>query len=243
VETPAVHTDHVPTGGDVRECYARYPGTRLVALSRYHRSKFEGLKNIPVIYNGVDVESFPFNPEAGDYLVFLGHMIERKGPVEAIRAARKAGMPLVLAGPRPDEAYFEAEVAPLVDGRLVEYVGPVSAAERNELLSGAGALLFTSLFSEPFGLVMVEAMVCGTPVAALERCAVPEVVDRDATGFYARDADALAAIIPRTVALDRHRVRRQATRRFDYRRMAAEYEALYRRMAGRPAGGEALWVS
>lgn len=232
VETPVVHTDHVPTAGAIRAAYARYPEANIVAVSRYHRGRFEGLKDVPIIYNGVDTGSFPYREAGGDYLLFLGHMIERKGPVEAIRAAKEAGMPLILAGKGKDE-YFESEVRPLIDGRQVTYVGPVGIEERNELLSGAAALLFTSTRAEPFGLVMAEAMACGTPVAALERCAVPEIVDRDATGFYAKDVDGLARIIPKTVVLDRARVRRQAVRRFDYRRMAGEYEALYRRVSGK----------
>lgn len=232
VDTPALHTDHVPHGADVRGLYARYPETRIVAVSRYHREKFEGLEDVPIVYNGVDTDAFPFGPKGGDYLVFLGHMIERKGPVEAVAAAKKAGMRLVMAG-RVQDGYFEAKVRPLIDGRQIEYVGPVGIEERNELLSGAAALVFASAFAEPFGLVMVEAMVCGTPVVALERCAVPEIVDRGATGYYAADADGLADEIPKALALDRAHVREQATKRFDYRRMADEYEALYRRLSGK----------
>jgi glycosyltransferase involved in cell wall biosynthesis len=242
VETPALHTDHIPQTADVRALYARYPETRIIALSRYHRDKFEGLDDVPIVYNGVDTESFPFGEKGGDYLLFLGHMIERKGPVEAIKVARKAGMRLMMAGDARDGDYFNAKVKPLVDGRNVEYVGPVGVGERNELLAGAGALLFTSLYSEPFGLVMAEAMACGTPVAALERCAVPEVVDRGATGYYAQDADALASLIPKVLALDRAHVREQAQKRFDHRRMAGEYEALYNLAAGR-TGGVVRWFA
>lgn len=229
--TPALHTDHIPQSEGVRDFYARYPDTNLVALSRYHREKLGMTGEVPIIYNGIDTESFPFGEKGGDYLVFLGNMIERKGVVEAIRAAKEAGMRLVLAGKGGGE-YFESRVAPLVDGESVEYVGRVDAGERNELLSGAAAMLFTSLRAEPFGLVMVEAMACGMPVAALERCAVPEIVDRGATGYYVEDADDLASIIPKTIALDRAHCREQAQKRFDYRRMTDEYETLYRRLAG-----------
>jgi glycosyltransferase involved in cell wall biosynthesis len=241
VRTPALHTDHIPQTGNVRAVYTRYPDAHIVALSRYHRDKFEGLEDVPIVYNGVDTGSFPYGEKGGDYLLFLGHMIERKGPVEAIEVARKAGMRLVMAGDARD-GYFDAKVKPLVDGKLVEYVGPVGIEERNELLAGAGALLFTSLYSEPFGLVMVEAMACGTPVAALERCAVPEIVDRGATGYYARDAGSLAAMIPEVLALDRAHVREQAQKRFDHRRMTGEYEALYNLAAGR-SGGVVRWFA
>jgi glycosyltransferase involved in cell wall biosynthesis len=236
VDTPLVHTDHIPQSDDIRSCYARYPEACVVAVSRYHSKKFESLDDVPIIYNGIDTDAFPFGAEPGDYLVFLGQMIARKGPVEAIRVAKEAGMRLILAG-RADKEFFDAKVAPLIDGRQIEYVGRVDIEERNELLSGAAALVFTSRYLEPFGLVMAEAMACGTPVAALERCAVPEIVDRDATGFYAQDVDSLAALIPRTVALDRAHVREQATKRFDYRRMASEYETLYRRLADKEIRG------
>jgi glycosyltransferase involved in cell wall biosynthesis len=242
VDTPALHTDHVPQTKTLRETYARYPGTRLVALSRYHREKFWGLEDVSIVYNGIDTDAFPFSPRAGDYLLFLGHLIDRKGPVEAIEAARAAGMPLVLAGKAGNGDYFEEKVKPLIDGKRVRYVGPVGVEERNELLSGAAALLFTSLRAEPFGLVMAEAMACGTPVVALERCAVPEIVDRGATGYYAEDPGDLAALVPEAVALDRAHCREQATKRFDHRRMADEYEALYRRLSGKelPAGPREL---
>lgn len=228
----ALHTDHVPTGENVRSIYARYPETKIAAVSRYHRRKFADIVDVPIVYNGIDVGSFPFNPKSGNYLVFLGHLIERKGPVQAIRAAKEAGMPLVLAG-STDEDYYNAEIRPLVDGRQIEYVGPVGVEERNELLSNAAALLFPSSFAEPFGLVMVEAMACGTPVVALERCAVPEIVDRGATGYYAADAQSLASLIPRAMALDRAHIREQAALRFCHRRMTDEYETIYRRLAGK----------
>jgi glycosyltransferase involved in cell wall biosynthesis len=238
---PTVHTSHLPIGGGVRADYARYPEVCTVAVSRHEAVKFEGMET-PVVYNGIDTESFPFGEGGGDYLVFLGHLIERKGPVAAIRTAKEAGMPLVMAG-RGSGEYFEREVAPLIDGEEIRHVGPVGAAERNELLSGAGALLFTSPFAEPFGLVMVEAMACGTPVVALERCAVPEIVDRKATGFYAKDVDSLAALVPEALALDRSHCREQARKRFDHRRMADEYEALYKRLTGRAAKGEGWWLA
>lgn len=227
VDTPVVHTDHLPTQPDVARCYARYPELRVVALSAWHRRKLRMVPDVSVIHNGVNIASFPLGPSRGDYLLFLGHLIARKGPVEAIRAARKAGMRLVLAG-KGDGEYFESEVAPLIDGEAVIHVGHVGIAERNRLLAGAAALVFTSLSAEPFGLVLVEAMACGTPVVALDRCAVAEIVEPGVTGFLAADAEALADAIPVAIELDRALVREEAQRRFDYRHMTDEYERLYR---------------
>ncbi len=226
VRTPVAHTCHINPNRDIISAYARYPEAQLVAVSRYHRSKFKQIPGIPVIYNGVDTGAFPFSPARGDYLLFLGHLIEKKGPVEAIQIARRVGMRLVMAGHGDD--YFRAKVTPLIDGRLIEYVGPVGVKERDELLAGAGALLFPINHSEPFGLVLIEAMACGTPVAATERCAVPEIVESGVTGHYAPDVDSLASLIPATLTLDRARVRQRVEARFNHHRMADEYESLYR---------------
>lgn len=230
VDTPVVHTYHVLPDDDVVRGYARYPEARIAAISHYQRRALASIPDVVVVHHGVDTEAFPFRPVGGDYLLFLGRIIPHKGPVEAIRLARGAGMRLVLAGPR-DEDYFAAEVAPLIDGRWVRYVGPVNARERNALLAGAAALLYPVIVPEPFGLVMVEAMACGTPVLALGRGAVPEIVDNGVTGYHACNLESLAACLPDALALDRARVREMAVARFDARRMADDYVALYRRLA------------
>lgn len=230
VTTPVLHTDHIPTERDLVRCYAGYPETRVVALSEYHRRKLAPLQDVAVVHNGIDTAAFPFQAEGGDYLLFLGHLIPRKGPVEAIQVARRADTRLVLAGEGSGD-YFSSQVAPLIDGRRVEHVGHVNVAERNALLAGAAALLFTSASAEPFGLVLIEAMACGTPVAALNRCAVTELVDVGLTGFYADDVEGLAARVPDVLALDRRLVRAAAERRFDVSRMVDGYERLYRTLA------------
>jgi glycosyltransferase involved in cell wall biosynthesis len=138
-------------------------------------------------------------------------------------------MRLVLAGPAAD-AYVAGTIAPLIDGRLVEYIGPVYGKERNDLLAGASALLYPITASEPFGLVPIEAMACGTPVAAIDRGAVPEIVENGITGYATADLESLAQVMPEVVALDRVRVRQRAVERFDYRRMVSGYESVYRRL-------------
>jgi glycosyltransferase involved in cell wall biosynthesis len=230
VGTPVVHTYHILPDPDIVRAYARYPEARLVAISRYQRSKLVDIPEVPVIYHGVDFDAFPFQASGGEYLLFLGRMSGAKGTLQAIEVAKAVGMRLVLAGPGDDE-FFEAHVAPAIDGQFVDYVGPVGIEERNRLLAGAAALLYPIAVSEPFGLVMVEAMACGTPVAALDRGAVRDIIEIGRTGYYAADAESLAVQIPDTLALDRARVRQQAIQRFDYRRMTDEYEALYRRLA------------
>jgi glycosyltransferase involved in cell wall biosynthesis len=216
---------------DVLSAYARYPQVRVVAVSEFQRSQLEGLANVTVIRNGIETRAFPFGAGPGEYLLFLGRMIEDKGPAEAIRVASEIGMPLVMAGPGSE--HFDTEVAPLVDGERVRHLGPVSVEERNELLAGAAALLFPVVYPEPFGLVTVEAMACGTPVAATRLGAVPEIVEEGVTGSCADSPAELAQATTRALALDRARVRERAVERFDYHRMVDAYEELYARVAAR----------
>ncbi len=229
-QTPVVHTYHVLPNEDHARCFARYREAHVVALSRYQRRSFRRSESVAVVPHGIDTAAFPFKRRGGDYLLFLGRMTGRKGPVHAIRLARSAGMRLVLAGELEDEEFFEKSVSPLVDGRQVEYAGAVHGARRNALLAGAAALLYPIREPEPFGLVVVEALACGTPVLALKRGAVPELIEPGVTGFYANDLGSLAGHLPAALALDRSRIRREAVARFDYHRMTDDYLRLYRRV-------------
>ncbi len=184
-----------------------------------------------VIYNAVPVDRFPFGPEvpAEAPLVFLGRIEHIKGTHVAIAAARVAGRRLVVAGPVAAEhqRYFDAEIAPHVDGQSVVYVGPVDDRAKGELLAGAAALLMPVLWEEPFGIVMAEALSCGTPVIGFGRGAVPEVVDEGRTGFVCATLDDMADRIGRIGELDRTACRRAAESRFSTRAMVTAYEGLY----------------
>ena len=231
VPTPVVHTYHVQLGPEVLEGFRRYPEAQLVAISEFQRSELENIDHVPVIHNGVDVEAFPFSYQRGDYLAFLGRMIPSKGAAEAVRVARELDMPLFMAGPSTD--WFESEVRGSVDGELIRYLGPIDTAGRNELLGGAAALLYPITYPEPFGLVMVEAMACGTPIAAFGVGAVPEIVEQGLGGCWVAPGEGLGDAVQSAVKLDRGTVRQSAVERFDFRRMVDAYERLYRRVAGR----------
>jgi len=145
----------------------------------------------------------------------------------------------VLAGPAENRDYFDRQLAPQIDGRDIRYAGPVGMTERNAFLAGAAALIYPIIEPEPFGLVLAEAMACGTPVVARGLGAVPEVVDEGVTGYAPRDGEPLDGRIRDALMLDRAAVRDAAVARFDYRRMADEYEAVYQRLVVPPAGGPA----
>jgi glycosyltransferase involved in cell wall biosynthesis len=230
VDTPNVHTHHVHVEPGVIKAYGRVPQVHLVAVSAYHAQAYAGCPNVELIPHGIETAAFPFGSSGGDYLLFLGRMIRDKGPAQAIEIARRAEMPLVLAGPAEDG--FDEHVAPLIDGRDVQYVGRVGTAERDRLLAGAAALVYPLLYPEPFGLVPVEAMACGTPVLATDIGAVPELVEAGRTGYLASSWEGLADLVAPALELDRRQIRERAEQRFDFRRMVDRHEALYRRLAG-----------
>src|SRR5437016_3132035 len=211
--TPVVHTHHVEVNPDVREAYGRYPEVHLVVASEFQRSTLGGLPNVTVVPHGIDTGAFPFGAQAGDYLLFLGRMIADKGPIHAVEAAQALDMPLLLAGPGGD--HYEADVAPLVDGDRGQYLGRISPTRRDALLAGAAALLFPAVYPEPFGLVMIEAMACGTPVLAVGIGAVPELVEPGLTGYLADSWEGLAELVAPAIELGRRTIRDRALERFD----------------------------
>jgi len=187
------------------------------------------------VHNGCDFAAYDANFERGQYLAFLGRLSPEKNPLGAIKIARACGLPIVLAG-QPMNAnenrYFEAEIKPQIDGDQVRWVGGVNHVQKNGLLRNAAALLFPIQWEEPFGLVMIEAMACGTPVVAHRRGSVEEVVDAGITGFHASVLDALPELVPQALALDRGKVREHAQTRFGFSAMVDAYESLYRSKAG-----------
>jgi glycosyltransferase involved in cell wall biosynthesis len=207
----------------------RYPGVRLAAISQ---AQTQGLRaGIPVVYNACDFGAYALTPEPGNYLAFLGRMSPQKNPAGAIELARKAGLPIVLAGePQSDKekAYFEQIVRPLLKEPGVEYLGGANFEQKCRLLGGAAALVFPITWPEPFGLVMIEAMACGTPVLALKNGSVPELVEPGVTGYFADDLPALEKLLAPTLALDRAQVRAAAAQRFDMPRLVDDYLRLYR---------------
>jgi glycosyltransferase involved in cell wall biosynthesis len=191
------------------------------------------------IYNCVDTAQYNWCPRVADDapLVFLGRLEAIKGAHLAIEIARQAGRKLVLAGNRVEAGdntgYFEAQVAPHIDGQTVTYIGPVDDAAKNDVLGKAAALVMPIVWDEPFGIVMAEAMACGTPVIGFARGSVPEVVQNGATGFVVHDVAEAAAAVAQLSQIDRGRVRAECEQRFDFRPITAQYERLYQQLVER----------
>lgn len=225
---PTIVTVHGPVSGWMRRVYASLRDVSLVAISDAQRRAAPDLPWVSTVHNGIDVDSYPFGSEKDDYLLFLGRMNPEKGVVEAIDVARRLGRRLVIAAKCSDPgeiSYFERHVEPRLDG--AQYVGDVQGQEKEDLLAHATALLFPIQWEEPFGLVMVEAMACGTPVLALRRGSVPEVVRDGVSGFVCDDLDEMADAFWRLDELSKRHIREDA-RRFDASRMVEGYVATYR---------------
>lgn len=232
--TPIVQTlHHAPSEHEVA-LWSAYPEAPFVAISEEQARCMAGLYIAGVVYHGLDTSAFAFRAEPDDYLVFLGRFTEGKGVLQAINVARRAGMRLLLAAAETD--FYRQRVAPEVDGRQIVYVGEVNHEEKVALLGGARALIYPVQTAEPFGLVLTEAMACGTPVAALACGAVPELVDEHVTGGAFATIDALVDGLPHVLALDRARVRQTAVERFGIDRMVDGYLEVYSRLVGARAG-------
>jgi glycosyltransferase involved in cell wall biosynthesis len=237
--TPAVHTLHGQFTPSTAAFYARHARkATLVAISRTQLATSpQGLGEIDVIPNPIDVRSWPMREHKDDYLLWIGRMTADKGPHRAIAAARKAGVPLVLAGViQPgQQAFFDREVAPHIDGQRVRFLGEVGGSLKQSIFAGARALLMPIRWAEPFGMVMVEALVCGTPVIAFREGAASELVVQGKTGFLVEDEQELAAAVnelPRITARD---CRMWVSEHCDVDVVAAAYESTYRSIAVRHA--------
>jgi glycosyltransferase involved in cell wall biosynthesis len=207
--------------------YAKYNGrTSYVAISDADRHP--ALNYVATIHHGIDTGSFAFQSSPGSYLAFFGRIHPDKGVVGAIEAAERAGIPLQIGGIIQDEQYFEREVAPRLDGERVKYIGSVRAEDRSSFLGGAMALLHLIDFNEPFGFSVVEAMACGTPVIAVDRGSMGELISDGITGMLVADAAAGAAAVARIGELDRGKIHSEAIARFGCDRMVDQYEAVYR---------------
>jgi len=235
LEAPLVHTLHGPFTGDTAGFYQRHwSKVHVVAISETQKASAPpGVRIASVVPNPIDAGEWPFTPDKDEYVLWVGRMAEVKGPHRAIAAAREAGVPLRLGGVvQPgQEAFFAAEVEPHVDGEQVDYVGEIGGTRKKELFARARALLMPIRWAEPFGMVMVEAMACGTPVIAFPEGAASDIVRDGETGFLVGDEHEMAQALGRLDEIDPRACRRQVMESYDVEQVAAAYEDVYRRAA------------
>jgi glycosyltransferase involved in cell wall biosynthesis len=244
-----VTTNHGPFNGELLDIYrSMVPRVSVIAISQSQASHATGMPIARVIHHGVEPEEFPEGKGNGGYFLFLGRMAPDKGARRAALVARQAGVPLLIAAKMREPLefeYFEEQVKPLLGGEI-EFVGEVGGDQKLELLGDARALLNPIRWVEPFGLVMIEALACGTPVLTFPQGAAPEIVDHGITGFLCDDRDAMAEAVHHVDELDRSACRTAVEERFSYDRMVAEHLDLFESLlnpsrAPRPTGaGELL---
>jgi glycosyltransferase involved in cell wall biosynthesis len=240
VSSPTVTTLHgrldLP---DLPRLYARFPAMPVISISDSQRVPLPAASWAGTVYNAVDTHRLHYEPRGGTYLAWLGRISPEKGLHHAIRIAQQAGIPLKIGARLPlrdtsdpnvraDWDYYLNRVKPLLNNPGIEFVGEIGEAEKSAFLGGAMALLNPIDWPEPFGLVMAEALACGTPVVARRRGSVPEVITHGLTGLIGEDDSELATLCTRLHELDRADCRREALRRFSPRAMVDGYEAIYR---------------
>ncbi|HJO66731.1 MAG TPA: glycosyltransferase family 4 protein [Sphingomonas sanguinis] len=231
VDTPMVTTIHGFSSERIMPMYEPYQDrVHYVAISDADRHP--RLRYADTIHHGIPIEDFPFDPEGSEDFLFFGRIHPDKGAAEAVAVAQAAGRRLVMAGIVQDQGYWEREVRPHVDDDRIVYRGPVGGSERTATLGAAKALLHLINFDEPFGLSVIEAMACGTPVIAIRRGSMPELIEDGVTGFLVDNVEQAIAAVDRIGEIDRAACRKAAATRFSVDRMADRYLALYRSILG-----------
>jgi glycosyltransferase involved in cell wall biosynthesis len=230
--TPLVYTVHHAQEPPLSRYYASFPETEFVAISSDQCRRERGLDWCTVVHHGLDAQRYEWRDRAEAYVCFVGRLAREKGPVTAIDAAARAGVPIQVAGAihPTDQSYGEAKVLPRLNAPGVTWLGPIGMDRKVPLLRDARALLAPIEWNEPFGLIVIEALLSGCPVVGFGRGSLPELIDHGQTGFLAAsEGDMVELIRPggRVDALDRRRIREIATRRFERARMVADYERVY----------------
>jgi glycosyltransferase involved in cell wall biosynthesis len=255
VSTPTVTTLHgrldLP---DLPRLYGHFPDMPLISISNSQRAPLPEARWVGTVYNGIDLTTHPFHPQRGDYLAFLGRITPDGGLDRAVHIARRAGLPIKIAAPMPlansddpmtrqDRAYYEAVIARLFRAPGVEYIGELDDSSRADFLGNALGLLFPIDWPEPFGLVMAEALACGTPVVARRRGSVPEVLTDGVNGLMGETDLELAQLCGQLERLSRASCRAAAEQRFSVQAMVHGYETVYQRLMLARATDMAPWMT
>ena len=227
IDQPVVYTVHHPYEQALSDFYAHFPQIHYVAISEFQRS-LEAMPRCQAIHHGIHLSDYRFQHKKQQYLSFIGRLAPVKGPHLAIEVAKKTGIPLKIAGEIQPmyKSYFESEIKPQIDGRFIEYIGEADLATKNELLGNSLAMLFPIQWNEPFGLVMIEAMACGTPVIGLNYGSVPEVVRDEVSGFVCETVDQMVERV-RNLSISPLLVHEYVRENFSVEVMTKKYLELY----------------
>ncbi len=232
VTTPIINTIHGFSSPRILPVYKKY-NNKAFYVSISDADRCLDLDYIKTIHHGIDLKQFDFNSEPDDYLIFFGRIHHDKGAREALEIARACNKKLIMAGIIQDQEYYQSYVKPYLDADPANYVGSVGPAERNQLLGKSCALLHPINFNEPFGLSVIEAMACGTPVVAFNRGSMPELIENGKNGFLVETVDEAVKAVARVNDLDRAGCRRHVERHFTVDRMVDEYVQVYETVIGK----------
>lgn len=229
LKTPIVSIMHLPIFKEVADVLASYKNPNVVTISNNQRKGFKNVNYLATVYNGIDLSEFEFCEKPKDYFLFVGALGEHKNPKDAILAAKKADVKLILASGKKREPYFSKEIEPLIN-KQIKYIGEVSGKKRIDLYKYAKAFIFPIKWQEPFGLVMVEAMACGTPIIAYPNGAVREVVKNKKTGYIVKNVSGLVKAIKNIDQIDRKECRKHVEKNFSVEKMVDDYEKIIKRL-------------
>ncbi len=231
IKTPMLTTIHGFSSRLIIPVYQKYnDNTHYVSIS--HSDRSSDLQYIANVYNGIDTGQFTFNNNPGSYLLFFGRIHPHKGTFESIEIAKRSGRKLIIAGLIQDQSYWKEKILPLIDGEQVIYKGNCGPVERDKLLGNAAALLHPISFDEPFGLSVVEAMCCGTPVIAFSRGAMPELIKPGKTGFLVKHTGEAVEAVAALSSISRADCRQHVSDNFSVKKMTSDYLTVYNKILG-----------
>lgn len=229
IKTPVLTTIHGFSSPDIYPVYEKYNNhTHYVSISDADR--YEKLNYVATVYNGINLDEFTYNPNKGDYLVWLGRICHEKGTHEAIQIAKRANKKLIIAAIIQEEDYYKKKVKPYIDGNQIKFIGPVGPKDRDKLLSNALALLHPVMKPERFGLVMPEAMACGTPVIGFDLGSVREVVEHNKTGFVVNNVKEAVNCVKKITEIKRIDCRKRVEKHFTVEKMVKGYIDVYNKI-------------
>ena len=231
-KTPIVSTIHHPIYEETTILFKKFPNINYVAISKNQKRSAPGINFVKTIYHGLPIEKYKFNKKPENYLFWLSKITPQKGLAEAIEVAKRTNQKLLISGviPKEYQDFFEYRIKPLIDGKKIQFIGAADFDKKIELFSKAKAFLYPIKRPEPFGLVVAEAMACGTPVIAYKEGAMPELIKDGKTGFLVNSQDEMVKAIGKINEIDRIDCRRHVARKFNLEKMVNKYEALYNKI-------------